>query len=132
MNTEPGMVSRKALIAVYMMSNRKHGTLYIGVTSDLVKRAWQHREGLIEGFTKKYGLKRVFWCEHHESMIAAIQHEKSLKKYKRDWKINLIERDNPNWNDMYMTLARGVHGWPGQQPGHDEVGSVFQRNTLAE
>ena len=108
------MVPRDAFIAVYMMSNRKHGTLYIGVTGNLVKRVWQHREGVIEGFTKKYGLKRLVWYERYESMLAAIQREKSLKKYKRDWKINLIERDNPDWNDLYMGLARGVHGWPGQ------------------
>ncbi|HEY2524652.1 MAG TPA: GIY-YIG nuclease family protein [Candidatus Binataceae bacterium] len=110
----PAMVPRDPFIAVYMMSNRKHGTLYIGVTSNLVKRAWQHRDGVMEGFTKKYSLKRLVWYERHESMVAAIQREKSLKKYKRDWKINLIERDNPDWTDLYMGLARGVHGWPGQ------------------
>jgi putative endonuclease len=98
------MIPRHAFIAVYMVSNRKHGTLYIGVTSNLIRRAWQHREGEIDGFTKKYGLKRLVWYEHYESMVAAIQREKSLKKYKRDWKINLIERDNPHWNDLYVTL----------------------------
>ena len=77
MNTVSVMVPRDAFIAVCMMSNRKHGTLTLGVTSNLKQRAWQHREG----------------------MIAAIQREKSLKKYERDWKINLIERDNPHWND---------------------------------
>jgi putative endonuclease len=99
------MVPRDAFIAVYMMSNRKHGTLYIGVTGNLRQRIWQHREGVIEGFTKKYGLKRLVWYEQHESMIAAIQREKSLKRYQRDWQTNLIERDNPHWNDLYMTLA---------------------------
>lgn len=96
------MVPRNAFIAVCMMSNRKHGTLYIGVTSNLRLRASQHREGAIEGFTKKYGLKRLVWYERHDSMIAAIQREKSLKKYKRDWKINLIERENPHWADLCM------------------------------
>jgi hypothetical protein len=70
----------------------------------------------------KYGLKRLVWYELHERVIAAIKREKSLEKYDRDWKINLIERDNPHWNDVSMTLAfcGGVHGWPGQQqPGHD-------------
>jgi putative endonuclease len=104
MNTVPAMVPRDAFVAVYMMSNRKHGTLYIRVTSNLVRRAWQHREGEIDGFTKKYDLKRLVWYEHYESMLAAIQREKSLKKYRRDWKINLIERDNPHWNDLYMGL----------------------------
>jgi putative endonuclease len=75
------------------------------VTSNLRRRAWQHREGLIVGFTKKYGLKRLVWFEQHESMIAAIQREKSFKKYQRDWKINLIERNNPHCTDLYMTLA---------------------------
>ena len=99
------MVPRNAFIAVTMMSNRKHGTLYTGVTSNLRQRIWQHREGVIDGFTKTYGLKRLVWYEHHESVIAAIRREKSLKKYRRDWKINLIERDNPHWNDLYMTLV---------------------------
>ena len=105
MNTVSVMVPRDAFIAVYMMSNRKHGTLYIGVTSNLRQRVWQHREGIIDGFTKKYGLKRLVWYEPHESMTGAIQREKSLKKYLRDWKINLIERDNPHWDDLYMTLV---------------------------
>ncbi|MDP9102953.1 MAG: GIY-YIG nuclease family protein [Pseudomonadota bacterium] len=92
-------------IAVYMMANGKLGTLYVGVTSDLPQRAWQHREGLIEGFTKRYGLKDLVWYEPHESMIEAIQREKVLKRYPRLWKINLIERENPDWLDLYPTLA---------------------------
>lgn len=104
-NTVSAMVPRDAIIAVYMVSNRRHGTLYIGVTSNLKQRAWQHREGVIDGFTKRYGLKRLVWYEIFESMMAAIQREKSLKKYKRDWKINLIERDNPHWNDLYNALV---------------------------
>jgi putative endonuclease len=99
------MISHDAFIAVYMMSNRKHGTIYIGVTSKLRQRVWQHREGLIEGFTKKYSLKRIVWYEPHANMIAAIQREKSLKKYGRDWKISLIERENPDWNDLYTALV---------------------------
>jgi putative endonuclease len=73
------------------------------VTSNVRQRAWQHREG-VDGFTREYELKRLVWYERHESMTAAIQREKSLKKYQRDWKVNLIERDNPHWNDLYMTL----------------------------
>ena len=99
------MAHRRSFIAVYMMSNKRHGTLYAGVTGNLRQRAWQHREGLMDGFTKEYGLKRLVWYEQHESMIVAIRREKSLKKYERDWKINLIERDNPDWNDLYKMLA---------------------------
>ena len=88
-----------------MMSNRRHGTIYSGVTSNLVKRAWEHREGMIDGFTKKYGLKKLVWYEPHELVVEAIRREKQLKKYKRDWKINLIERDNPYWDDLYFNLA---------------------------
>ena len=99
------IATHRAFIAVYIMSNKKHGTLYTGVTGNLRQRAWQHREGLIDGFTKKYGLKWLVWYEQHESVIAAIQREKSLKKYERNWKINLIERDNPDWNDLYKLLA---------------------------
>jgi putative endonuclease len=99
------MVSADASIAVYMMSNRKHGTLYVGVTSQFLRRVSQHREGLTGGFTKIYGLKRLVWFTHHENMLAAIHHEKRLKKYKRDWKINLIEQDNPNWDDLWPALV---------------------------
>ena len=99
------MVAKEAQIAVYMMANRKHGTLYIGVTSQLLLRVHQHREGLIPGFTRTYGLRRLVWYEPQESMIFAIHREKQLKKYKREWKINLIERDNPNWDDLYLGFA---------------------------
>ncbi len=105
------MVSRdtfNVFIAVYIVTNRRHGTLYIGVTSRLPTRIYEHREGLIEGFTKTYGLKRLVWYEPHESMTDAIRRETSLKKYKREWKINLIEQDNPNWDDLYPVLA-GMH-----------------------
>ena len=76
-------------------------TLYIGVTSELLKRVAQHREGLIAGFTKRYGVKRLVWFEQHDSIVTAIQRETSLKRYKREWKINLIEAENPHWEDLY-------------------------------
>ncbi len=98
------MVSRDGHIAVYIMASGQHGTLYIGVTSDLNRRAWEHREGLVPGFTKRYGCKRLVWREVHESMVAAIQREKSLKRWPRDWKCNLIERENPLWEDLYERL----------------------------
>ena len=87
--------------AVYIMASRKHGTLYVGVTSDLLNRVAQHREGRIDGFTRQHEVKRLVWFEWHDSIEAAIQGEKSLKKYRREWKINLIERDNPNWDDLF-------------------------------
>jgi len=92
-------------IAVYMMANRKHGTIHIGVTSRLPGRVCEHREGKLPGFTKKYGLHRLVWYEGHESMFAALQREKSLKKYPREWKINLIERENPDWHDQFPALV---------------------------
>ena len=102
------MVSRDSCnvcIAVYMMASRRHGTIYIGVTSRFPGRILEHREGLVSGFTKKYGVKRLVWYEVHESILSAIQREKSLKKYKRDWKINLIERENTYWEDLYPAIA---------------------------
>ena len=98
------MVGREPFIAVYMMANHRHGTLYVGVTGDLITRVVQHRDGVFEGFTKRYGLKRLVWFEPHDLMTEAIQREKSLKKYRRDWKINLIERDNRNWEDLFATI----------------------------
>uniref|UniRef100_B0T7X1 Excinuclease ABC C subunit domain protein n=1 Tax=Caulobacter sp. (strain K31) TaxID=366602 RepID=B0T7X1_CAUSK len=99
-----GMVAWNASIAVYMMSNQRLGTIYIGVTSQFQSRIIQHREGLMPGFTKRYGLKRLVWYEPHELMTAAIQREKSLKEWPRQWKINLIERDNPTWDDLYADV----------------------------
>ncbi len=102
------MVARdpfNVFIAVYIMANSKHGTLYIGVTSRLPNRIYEHREGLIDGFTKRYGLNRLVWYEWNESMQAAIQREKTLKKYPREWKINLIERENPHWADLFPALT---------------------------
>jgi putative endonuclease len=87
--------------AVYMMASGQHGTLYIGVTSELVQRVAQHREGHIEGITKRYSVKRLVWFEVHDNIVTAIQREKSLKKYKREWKVNLIERENPKWADLF-------------------------------
>jgi putative endonuclease len=92
--------------AVYMLASRRHGTLYVGVTARLVARMVEHRDGLIEGFTKTYGVKRLVWFERHGSIVPAIRREKSLKKYKREWKINLIERDNPHWDDLFPALLR--------------------------
>jgi putative endonuclease len=90
--------------AVYIMASAPLGTLYVGVTSELLSRVAQHREGLREGFTSRYGVKRLVWIEWHDSIVAAIHREKRLKKYPRAWKINLIEQDNPRWEDLFPEL----------------------------
>ncbi len=90
---------------VYIMTNRIYGTLYIGVTNDLGRRVWEHREGLLEGFTKKYGLKTLVYYEIFDSVVDAIHREKRLKHWKRAWKIALIENENPNWDDLSPTLV---------------------------
>ena len=86
---------------VYIPASRKHGTLYIGMTSNLLGRVWQHKEGVIGGFTKKYGVNRLVYYEVFQRPGDAIQREKSLKRWPRAWKINLIEHDNPDWSDLY-------------------------------
>jgi putative endonuclease len=89
---------------VYMMTNRRGGTLYVGVTSDLAKRAWEHREGVAPGFTQKYRLKHLVWAERHDEIEAAIQREKNIKHWPRAWKIDLIEAMNREWCDLYDLL----------------------------
>ena len=90
---------------VYMMTNRPNGTLYIGVTSDLSRRVYEHREGSIPGFTKRYGLKCLVWCERYDDIRAAIQREKTMKHWSRAWKVRLILESNPDWLDLYDDLA---------------------------
>ena len=91
---------------VYIMCNKRDGTLYIGVTSDLSRRAWQHREGLIAGFTKTYGLKRLVWYQFHDDIRTAIQRERTMKHWPRLWKQALIVEMNPDWADLYEDLNR--------------------------
>ena len=86
---------------VYILANNPNGTLYIGVTSNLVQRVWQHKNDLVEGFTKRYGVHRLVWYEAHENMESAIAREKMLKRWKRAWKIRLIQEANPKWSDLY-------------------------------
>ena len=88
-----------------MMTNRRYGTLYLGVTGDLPRRIWEHREGLVEGFTRRYGLTILVWAEHHDDILSAIQREKNIKHWPRAWKIALIEAQNPEWEDLYGQLA---------------------------
>jgi len=92
--------------AVYLLASRPRGTLYVGVTSDLIKRSAEHRAGLVEGFTKRYGVKTLVWYEVTESIEAAITREKQIKKWNRAWKIELIEKANPGWRDLYPDIVR--------------------------
>jgi putative endonuclease len=100
------MSSRERQPAVYILTNRPRGTLYIGVTSHLCGRIWQHRHDVVEGFTKRYELHRLVWFEVHEDMYAAISREKQLKKWARAWKIELIERSNIEWRDLWEVICR--------------------------
>jgi putative endonuclease len=90
---------------VYIMANRKNGTIYIGVTSDLIARVYQHREGLVPGFTKRYGCKRLVYFEAYDDLQDARQREVQMKEWKRSWKVRLIEENNLEWADLYPTLV---------------------------
>lgn len=90
---------------VYIMRNRPNGTLYVGVTSDLARRIWEHREGIVDGFTKRYGLKRLVHVERYDDIRIAIQREKLMKHWPRAWKVRLILAENPKWEDLYDRLA---------------------------
>jgi putative endonuclease len=86
---------------VYILASKRNGTLYTGVTSDLGQRVWQHKDEIFSGFTKKYGVKRLVWYREYDSIIDAIADEKRIKRWRRDWKIKLIEEMNPDWNELY-------------------------------
>lgn len=94
------------LFWVYIMTNRKNGTLYCGHTDDLVRRTHQHRTGRGSAFTRKYKLTRLIWCEPHETRESAMTREYQIKSWQRAWKIKLIEAANPNWDDVYLALNR--------------------------
>ncbi len=89
---------------VYILANKQNGTLYTGVTSDLVKRIWEHKNDFVKGFSQKYGVHRLVFFEQHEDMVAAITREKQIKKWNRSWKLRLIEERNPEWKDLYENL----------------------------
>jgi putative endonuclease len=91
--------------SVYILTNKPFGTLYVGVTSDLAGRTWQHRNKVMPGFTARYGLDRLVWFEQHDSIEAAIGREKQIKRWKRAWKIRLIEATNPDWHDLFPGLS---------------------------
>jgi putative endonuclease len=90
---------------VYILASRRNGTLYVGVTSDLIARVWQHKSKLVDGFTRDNDVHRLMWFEQHLTMDAAIEREKALKRWNRAWKIRLIETRNPYWRDLYDELA---------------------------
>jgi putative endonuclease len=90
---------------VYILANRIGGTLYVGVTSNLIRRVYEHREKLVRGFTGKYNVVRLVYFEEYGEIGAAIQREKQMKKWRRAWKVRLIEERNPNWDDLYPTIA---------------------------
>ena len=89
---------------VYILASKRSGTLYIGVTSDLIKRVWEHKNGFVSGFTEKYNVYNLVYYELHENMESAILREKQMKKWNRSWKIRLIEEKNPEWNDLYNNI----------------------------
>lgn len=90
---------------VYLLASQPHGTLYIGKTNDLLRRVWEHKNKVVPGFTEKYGVDRLVWFEAHETLEAVFRRERQLKGWKRAWKIQLIEKDNPHWIDLYPSLS---------------------------
>ena len=90
---------------VYLLASKKHGTLYLGVTNDIVRRVYEHKTKAVPGFTTRYGVNKLVWFEIYEDAITAIAREKELKKWRRDWKIRLIEEENPGWEDLYSGIA---------------------------
>lgn len=92
------------MFCVYLMASKRNGTLYIGVTNDLVRRVYEHKNNLIEGFTKKYNVHQLVYFETTSEIQSALKREKQLKKWNRQWKLDLIEKQNPNWEDLYQNL----------------------------
>ena len=90
---------------VYIVASKKNGTIYVGVTSDLIKRVWEHKNGLVDGFTKQYDIKMLVYYEKHEEALSAIKREKKIKKWRRQWKVNLIEKKNLHWKDLYQDIG---------------------------
>jgi len=90
---------------VYLLASKRNGTLYVGVTSDLVKRVWEHKHHVVDGFTKRHGVDQLVWYEVHETMESAIQREKAIKEWQRAWKLKLIEESNHDWNDLYGAIC---------------------------
>jgi putative endonuclease len=102
---------------VYMLASKPYGTLYIGTTSDLARRIWEHKNEVVPGFTKRFGVDQLVWFEAHQSRDAALQRERQIKEWKRNWKISLIEHENRHWRDLSLTLTCDeVHPGEGRDP----------------
>jgi putative endonuclease len=91
---------------VYILASRMYGTLYVGITNNLIRRIWEHKNDVVAGFSKDYRVHRLVWFEAHETPIGAITREKQIKKWNRDWKVNLIQAQNPEWNDLYESIVQ--------------------------
>ncbi|MGG2396237.1 GIY-YIG nuclease family protein [Pseudomonas sp. SH1-B] len=102
--------------AVYIMASQRNGTLYTGVTANLLQRIWQHREKMVEGFTRQYNVKLLVWYEQHDNMISAISREKAIKKWNRAWKLRLIEEQNPHWRDLWPEIVGATSVSSGSPP----------------
>ena len=111
---------RDHIYFVYMLASRRNGTLYIGVTNALIRRTFEHMNDLIDGFTKKYGVHRLVWFETYDNIDAAIAREKQLKGWNRAWKIKLIEKNNPGWNDLYRRMI--LENRKASDPGSPSLG----------
>ncbi len=99
------MLMASPMFYVYMLASKPLGTLYVGTTADLARRVWEHKNKVVPGFTRRYGVDRLVWVDAHDTGDEALRREKQIKERKRDWKINLIERDNPRWTDLSANLA---------------------------
>jgi putative endonuclease len=106
---------------VYILASRRNGTLYIGVTSDIVKRVWEHKGDFVDGFSKQYGVHMLVYFEFHERMEDGILREKQMKKWNRAWKLRLIEQMNPEWRDLYEDIVGTSAGLPPRLRGGDEI-----------
>jgi putative endonuclease len=113
-------MARYECIAVYIMASQRNGTLYLGVTSDLMNRALQHRQGQIEGFSNTRGCKLLVCWEQHEEMHTALAREKEIKKWRRDWKLALIEKANPQWRDLFDDFLLPQHLRRHDDPWHEQ------------
>jgi putative endonuclease len=111
---------------VYILASKKNGTLYLGMTNDLVRRVYEHKNNLLEGFSKKYNIHHLVYFEVCEDIRAAIQREKNIKKWRRQWKIELIEKSNPDWKDLYFEI---INGFPLSRGTEGAVGMTKRREN---
>jgi len=106
--TQGRLVMREHSYCVYILASQRNGTLYTGVTNDIVRRVQEHRDGLVPGFTKRHKVTLLVYVEYHTEISEAITREKRIKRWRRDWKLRLIEKDNPQWLDLWPELAEGI------------------------